>query len=161
MIQFSIPSFYSSAYLGKLSWFQLLKRLYWADGASVQDGFKSEVLAEFHFQNFMSRADSFSWAALQGSPALSVLYCIHKPLRVWCVCVAATSQKWSFFCAYFEQIGFRHPQGFARNKASAQRRRGSNSQHCWTGLDFLSYFGHLWVLGPWVIIIHLPAHKLQ
>lgn len=114
--------------------------LYCADGASVQDGFKSEVLAEFHFQNFMSRADSFNWAeALQGSPALSLLYTVYTVYVNLCM---YDVYVWRLF-----RRSDRHPQGFARNKASAQRRRGSDSQHCWTGLDSLWYFGHFWVLG--------------
>lgn len=129
MIQFSIPLFYSSAYLGKLSWFQLLNRLYRAHGASsVQDGFKSEVLAEFHFQNFMSRAYSFNFMSCP--PRLSstecTVYTVYVNLCMYDVYV------WRLFGR-----SDRHPQGFARNKASAQRRRGSDSQHCWTGLDSL------------------------
>lgn len=160
MIQFSIPSFYSSAYLGKLLWFQLLNRLYWAHGASsVQDGFKSEVLAEFHFQNFMSRADSFNFMSCP--PRLSstectvyCIQCIRKPLRVWCLCVCG---------GYFTEVIAIHK---VLPETRLQLREGVEATHSIAGLDLIPYdilviFGS-WVLGSSTLHkIHLPAHDLQ
>lgn len=144
MIQFSIPSIYTVL----LTWGSC-RDSNCSSTCTVPMGLPPRMASSLKsWRSFISRiscrgliASTLGAEALQGFPALSVLYTVYTVYVNLCV-YDVSLYAWRLF-----RRSDRHPQGFARNKASAQRRRGSDSQHCWTGLDSLWYFGHFWVLG--------------
>ena len=68
---------------------------------------------------------------------LWLIHCIRKPLRVWCVCVAVTSQKWS------PSTRFCQKQGFSSEKA--RKRLTALLDWTWFPIIFWSFLG----LGSW------------
>ena len=158
MIQFSIPSIYTVL----LTWGSCRDSncsncLYCADGASVQDGFKSEVLAEFHFQNFMSRADSFNFMSCPArlSSTECTVYTVYVNLCVYDVSLCG---------GYFAEVIAIHK---VLPETRLQLREGVEATHNIAGLDLIPYDILVVIFGSWVLgsstlhKIHLPAHDLQ
>lgn len=117
------------------------------------------------WRSFISRIScrglivSTLWAALQGSPALSLLYTVYTVYVNLCVYDVSLCM-----CGgYFAEVIAIHK---VLPETRLQLREGVEATHSIAGLDLIPYnilviFGS-WVLGSSTLHkIHLPAHDLQ